>query len=106
MDIKDLLQRYLTSPVVGKLTSRLQGERKYRLLHNAGSVTSVILSAMLHTRPGFRVVVLDDREEAAYFYNDVLAFADGKKVCFLPSSYRRTIHEARLRRIRRTPQLP
>lgn len=46
---------------------------------------------MLHTRPGFRVVVLDDREEAAYFYNDVLAFADGKKVCFLPSSYRRTI---------------
>ncbi|MCX4291876.1 MAG: transcription-repair coupling factor, partial [Odoribacter sp.] len=92
MDIKDLLQRYLTSPVVGKLTSRLQGERKYRLLHNAGSVTSVILSAMLHTRPGFRVVVLDDREEAAYFYNDVLAFADGKKVCFLPSSYRRTIH--------------
>ena len=47
---------------------------------------------MLHTRPGFRVVVLDDREEAAYFYNDVLAFADGKKVCFLPSSYRRTIH--------------
>lgn len=92
MDIKDLLQRYLASPVVGKLTSKLQGEGKYRLTHNAGSVTPVILSAMLHTRPGFRVVVLDDREEAAYFYNDVLAFADEKNVCFLPSSYRRTIH--------------
>lgn len=92
LDIKDLLQNYLTSPVVQKLTSKLQGEGKYRLLHNAGSVTSVILSAMLHTRPGFRVVVLDDREEAAYFYNDVLVFADERKVCFLPSSYRRTIH--------------
>lgn len=92
MDIKDLLQKYLTSPVVQKLTSKLHGEGKYRLIHNAGSVTSVILSAMLHTRPGFRVVVLDDREEAAYFYNDVLAFADEKKVCFLPSSYRRSIH--------------
>lgn len=92
LDIKDLLPKYLTSPVVQKLTSKLHGEGKYRLLHNAGSVTPVILSAMLHTRPGFRVVVLDDREEAAYFYNDVLAFADEKKVCFLPSSYRRTIH--------------
>lgn len=92
MDIKDLLQKYLTSPVVQKLTSKLHGEGKYRLVHNAGSVTSVILSAMLHTRPGFRVVVLNDREEAAYFYNDVLAFADEKKVCFLPSSYRRSIH--------------
>lgn len=91
MDIKDLLQRYRTSPVVRKLTSKLQGEGKYRLIHNAGSVTSVILSAMLYTRPGFRVVVLDDREEAAYFYNDVLAFVDEKKVWFLPSSYRRGI---------------
>ncbi len=91
VDIKDLFQKYLTSPVVRKLTSRLQGNGKYRLTHNAGSVTSVIVSAMLHTRPGLRVVVLDDREEAAYFYNDVLAFSDEKTVCFLPSSYRRTI---------------
>lgn len=91
MDIKDLLQKYLASPVVRKLTSVLRGGGKYRLAHNAGSVTPVILSAMLHTRPGFRVVVLDDREEAAYFYNDVLAFADEKRVCFLPSSYRRAV---------------
>lgn len=91
MEIKDLLQKYLTSPVVEKLTPRLKGERKFRLVNNAGSVTAFILSAMTETRPGFRVVVLSDREEAAYFYNDILAFTEEQKVSFLPSSYRRTL---------------
>lgn len=93
MDTKDLLQRYLTSQVVGKLTEKLKGDGKYRLINNAGSVTSLILSAMMQTRTGLRVVVLNDREEAAYFYNDVLTFSDEKRVTFLPSSYRRTIHK-------------
>lgn len=93
MDVKELLQKYQSSPAVEKLSSKLKGEGKFRLVNNAGSVTAAILSAMLQARPGFRVVVLNDREEAAYFYNDVLAFTDEKKVSFLPSSYRRTIHK-------------
>lgn len=93
MDIKDILQSYLTSPVVEKLTEKLRGDGKYRLINNVGSVTAVIVSAMVKTRPGFRVVVLSDREEAAYFYNDVLAFSDESQVCFLPSSYRRAIRK-------------
>ncbi|MDE6451810.1 MAG: hypothetical protein K2L23_05900, partial [Odoribacter sp.] len=70
------------------MTDRLaSGEnRKYRLANNAGSVTSLLIGAMRATRPGVRIVVLNDREEAAYFYNDMMVFADGKKVAFLPSS--------------------
>ena len=45
------------------------------------------------TRPGIRIVVLNDREEAAYFYNDVVTFADEKQIAFLPSSYRRMVKE-------------
>lgn len=93
MDIKDLLQQYRQSPVVGKLTEHLKGTGKYRLVNNAGSVTALIVSAMVETRPGFRVVVLPDREEAAYFYNDVLNFTDEREIGFLPSSYRRTIRK-------------
>lgn len=37
--------------------------------------------------------MLNDREEAAYFYNDILALADEKQIAFLPSSYRRMIKE-------------
>jgi transcription-repair coupling factor (superfamily II helicase) len=89
LEIKELLSKYRDSPVIRKLTERLQGEGKYRLMNNAGSVTAVLVSAMIRARPGFRVVVLNDREEAAYFYNDVLAFVPEEQVAFLPSSYRR-----------------
>ncbi len=95
MDTKELLQKYQTAKVVDKLTRKLtsSGERKYKLINNAGSVTPLIIGAMRLRRPGLRVVVLNDREEAAYFYNDVLAFADEKQIAFLPSSYRRMIKE-------------
>ena len=95
MNTKDLLQKYLSAGVVGKLTSRLTsgGDRKYKLVNNAGSVTALLVGAMRTARPGFRVVVLNDREEAAYFYNDLVAVADEQKTAFLPSSYRRMIKE-------------
>lgn len=95
MNTKDLLQKYLSAKVISKLTSKLTsaGDRKYKLINNAGSVTPLLIGAMRKTRPGLRVVVLNDREEAAYFYNDVVAFADEKQIAFLPSSYRRVIKE-------------
>lgn len=90
MDTKDLLQKYLPAKVVTRLTQKLttSGDRKYKLINNAGSVTPLIIGAMRVTRPGLRIVVLNDREEAAYFFNDVLTYADEKQVAFLPSSYR------------------
>lgn len=95
MDTKDLLQEYLGSSVVEKLAGRLEkpGERKYKLVNNAGSVTAFLIGAMRIKRPGIRVVVLGDREEAAYFYNDLVTIAGEKSVSFLPSSYRRMIKE-------------
>ena len=37
-----------------------------------------------------QLFVLNDKEEAAYFYNDLLTFYDEENVRFLPSSFRRT----------------
>lgn len=95
MNTKDLLQKYLSAKVIDKLTSKLTsaGDRKYKLINNAGSVTPLLIGAMRTTRPGIRVVVLNDREEAAYFYNDVITFVNEKQVAFLPSSYRRMVKE-------------
>lgn len=95
MDTKELLQEYLASSVADRLAGALTGHggRKYKLVNNAGSVTALLIGAMRLKRSGIRVVVLNDREEAAYFYNDLLTVADEKSVCFLPSSYRRLIKE-------------
>lgn len=95
MDIKDLLPIYLSARGVRKLTELLStsGDRKYRLVNTAGSVIPLVIGAMRVTRPGLRIVVLNDREEAAYFYNDLLTIAGEKQIAFLPSSYRRMIKE-------------
>lgn len=95
MDTRDLLQKYRYAKVIGRLTSKLTGTGvgKFRLVHNAGSVTPLLIGAMRQSRPGVRVVVLDDREEAAYFYNDLMTFTEAKRVAFLPSSYRRMVKE-------------
>ncbi|MDR2937825.1 MAG: transcription-repair coupling factor [Prevotellaceae bacterium] len=37
------------------------------------------------------LVILDDREEAAYFYNDLYNLREGRDVLFFPSSYRRSV---------------
>lgn len=95
VDTRDLLDKYRYAKVIGRLTAKLtgSGERKFRLVHNAGSVTPLLIGAMRESRPGVRVVVLDDREEAAYFYNDLMTFSEAKRVAFLPSSYRRMVKE-------------
>ena len=93
--MKDLLSRYANARVIEKLVSKLsaRSDRKFRLINNMGSLTPLVVAVMREKRPGVRVVVLNDREEAAYFYNDILSFIDEKQVAFLPSSYRRLIRE-------------
>jgi transcription-repair coupling factor (superfamily II helicase) len=39
-----------------------------------------------------QLFVLDDKEEAAYFYNDLVALSGEEGTCFLPASYRRAGH--------------
>lgn len=61
-------------------------------MNNSGSVTAIAVAAFLNTNHPLHVVVLNDKEEAAYFYNDLLALAGNKNVRFLPSSYKRSIN--------------
>ena len=66
---------------------------KCKLANNVGSVTALLLGVIRLSCPKFRVVVFNDREEAAYFYNDMLAVSEDKRIAFFPSSYRRMIKE-------------
>ena len=95
VNIKDLLKEYQSSSIIEKLVNKLdvRTDRKFRLINNQGSITSLLIGLMCEKRPGVRVVVLNDREEAAYFYNDIISFKDEADVAFLPSSYRRLIKE-------------
>ncbi len=63
----------------------------------AGSSTAVVAAAVISKRKGTHLFILNEKEQAAYFYNDLeylLADRDSsftsKKVLFFPTSYRKS----------------
>lgn len=90
MQISELLKRYEKHPLVGQLLSALKGGNAE--LHGAvGSLPAVVSSSVFGAKDTPMVCMLNDREEAAYFYNDVVELLGEKEVLFFPSSYRRSV---------------
>ena len=56
-----------------------------------GSAAPVMLAATAQEAQGLYVVVMNDEEEAGYFYNDLRQLLGDAAVLFLPSSYRRAV---------------
>ena len=65
-----------------------QADVKLKLENGVGSSVSFIAASFVAKEGMAGVFVLNDQEEAAYFYNDLLTFFDEDAVRFLPSSYR------------------
>jgi len=61
-----------------------------------GSSPAVVLAASYEINPFCMIVVLNDREEAAYFFDDLNALGLEDKILFFPSSYRRSIVHERI----------
>ena len=91
MEAKELLKLFQAHPVVRKITRRLS-ERpgiKIKLENGIGSIVSFVAASVEQEMKSLQLFVMNDKEEAAYFYNDLLTFFDEENVRFLPSSYRR-----------------
>jgi transcription-repair coupling factor (superfamily II helicase) len=54
-----------------------------------GSAPSFLANSVFSKFPVDQVFILNDKEEAAYFYNDMQRIVGDEKVLFFPSSYRR-----------------
>ena len=50
---------------------------------------AVVASAIQFHNHQFQVFVLHDKEEAAYFFNDLQSLHPGKEILFFPTSYKR-----------------
>ncbi len=53
-----------------------------------GSFKSVVVAASISKSS--HLILLNDKEEAAYFYNDLIQLLDGPDIYFLPSTYKRS----------------
>lgn len=93
-----LVKIYASSPEITQLTAILKSRenRKIRLQGLSGSALGFIAMAAFKTNTSHFLFIISDKEDAAYFFNDLENISESKtreeerkKVIFFPSSYRR-----------------
>lgn len=58
----------------------------------AGSSKSLTAAAIIPGITGIHLCIMPEREEAAYFYNDLVNLLGNENVLFFPSAYKRSLH--------------
>lgn len=93
MDIQGILDLYAKSPQTAALT-KLISDDTVRTAHIEGALASampVLFASVARGAGRPCLFVLDDAEEAGYFYHDLTQMLGGERVLFFPSSYRRQV---------------
>lgn len=90
MDIQQLLGLYTSRPSVVTVRSGLENPMpgKWHLKGLAASSDALVASALYSITQPVHVLVLSDRESAAYFLNDLENILGGNQVLFFPASYK------------------
>ncbi|SDK79604.1 transcription-repair coupling factor (superfamily II helicase) [Catalinimonas alkaloidigena] len=91
MQVTDFLQLYKQDPLVQTLAEKLRASKSPHLHLKGliGSLDAVVAAALFELRPSTFVYVLHDREEAAYFMNDLQFLLPKRPVLMFPTSYKR-----------------
>ena len=93
MDIKEIYDLYAQSPQTAALAKILE-DKSVKTVFLQGLVASaapVMFAATAKSAPSVSIFILNDTDEAGYFYHDLMRIAGKTDVLFFPSSYRRHI---------------
>ena len=91
MDISELLKTYGKSQHTEALR-RMMGDASIMTGYVkgcVGSAAAMLFASVADKADGVCLFVLDDAEQAGYFYHDLTQMLGNKDVLFFPSSYRR-----------------
>jgi transcription-repair coupling factor (superfamily II helicase) len=87
--IEDLKSRYLHHERVKEIQNLFtQGKLHAFLKGFTGSADAFIAQALFHATGGTHLFILDEKEEAVFFFNDLEQLCKNDKVLFFPSSSR------------------
>jgi transcription-repair coupling factor (superfamily II helicase) len=85
-----IVSLYEQSPKVKQIVQQLKQEnQKLQLKHLAGSSLSFVISSTFKQVDKPYLLIFSDKEEAAYYLNDLEQLLGDKNVLFYPGSYRR-----------------
>ena len=90
MSKQTIVSLYEQSPKIKQIAQQLQQEnQKLQLQHLAGSSLSFVISNTFKQVEKPYLLIFNDKEEAAYYLNDLEQLLGDKNVLFYPGSYRR-----------------
>jgi transcription-repair coupling factor (superfamily II helicase) len=94
MKIQDLLKRYALLPQVGAVAETLR-KKSVKTVFLEGLMCSsapmVFGSMVSKSKTSTTLFILQDADDAGYFYHDLTQLLGEERVLFFPSSYRRAI---------------
>lgn len=93
MDIKDIIQLYAMAPQTGVLLKLLQDKQggNIFLQGQQASATPLLFASVAEKTVQTFLFVLQDADEAGYFYHDLTQVMGTENVLFFPSSYKRSV---------------
>jgi len=94
MKENDITRLYSSHPVLRELITAITSESTtvtIRIRGLAGSSAALVLSGVFSNTQMTHVVVIPEKEDAAYFYNDLVSVLGDDAVFFFPSTYKRSI---------------
>lgn len=91
MKVKDFIKVYKEDTVIQSIAERIRPNEttRLRLKGLIGSLDAVVAAATYQINKQTNIFVLHDKEEAAYFHNDLQNLMGEKEVLLFPTSYKR-----------------
>ncbi len=91
MKVRDFLKLYREDPIIQTIAEQIKPNEKkqVRLKGLVGSQDAVVAAAVYLITKQTQIFVLHDKEEAAYFHNDLQNLIGEKEVLLFPTSYKR-----------------
>jgi transcription-repair coupling factor (superfamily II helicase) len=90
MNLQHLKDLYATHPVLfRKGAESVFAQQKISLRNAYGSSMAFVFSTVFEHTNLNHIVVLNNKDEAAYFHNDIEHITDALDICFFPDSYKK-----------------
>ena len=91
MKVRDFLKLYREDPIIQTIAEQIKpnAKKRIRLKGLVGSQDAVVAAAVYLITKKTQIFVLHDKEEAAYFHNDLQNLVGEKEVLLFPTSYKR-----------------
>ncbi|MCW3804230.1 transcription-repair coupling factor [Plebeiibacterium marinum] len=88
MSPSNIINQYQNNPLINQLNEAINQHKNIFASGTTGSFKSVVLASCYPN--GAHLAIMSDKEEAAYYYNDLAQLIGEDQVYFLPSTYKRS----------------